>query len=166
VTHDPRDPDAPPPDRHPDQLTATGAYPPYNHVIHGPPGTEISSLWIGRGADEGGKVVTISAWELDDRQKAMIEAGAHIQLAMWEFPICPVAMSVEGPFCECHGEEMLFSQEEGGFYCAHQEVVSGADDGEASRRSAEEQVRGDFSPAADDSDDDDPDDLPTDSVVD
>lgn len=158
-----RDPDAPPPDRHPDQLTATGEYPPYNKVIHGPPGTDVGSLWIGIGDDPSGKVVTISAWNLDDRQKAMVEAGAHVQLAMWEYPICPVAVSVEGPFCDCHGEEMLFSQEEGAFFCAHQEVVGGADDTEASRGSAEEQVRRDFSPAKDD---DEADDLPPDSVVD
>jgi hypothetical protein len=30
---------------HPDQLTQ-GTYPPYNRVIHGPPGTDVGSLWI------------------------------------------------------------------------------------------------------------------------
>lgn len=151
----PRDPDAPPPDRHPDQLTATGQHPPYNKVIHGPPNTDIGSLWIGLGQDSDGKVVTISGWDLDDRQRAMVEAGAHIQLAMWEYPICPVAVSVEGPFCDCHGEEMEFDTEEGAFHCAHQGVVGDAEgDDDSSQRSAEDQVRQDFSPATDDEDDD------------
>lgn len=150
----PKDPDAPPPERHPDQFTQ-GTYPPYDHVIHGPKGTDVGSLWIEVNFDtqsEPGKrlVVVASSWDLDDRQRAMIEAGGHVRLSMWTWPPPPVSVAVEGPFCDCHAEEMLFNEHDGGWYCRHQGEVGHAT---ASSEDAEEQVRQDFSPAPDDEDD-------------
>lgn len=134
-----------PPERHPDQLTQ-GTYPPYDRVIHGPKGTDVGSLWIEVNTDNQRHVVTASSWDLDDRQKAMIEAGAHIRLSMWEYPICPVSVAVESPFCGCHDEEMVFN-DDGGFSCRHLQEVGGDGDHD---NDAEEQLRRDFSPAEDD----------------
>lgn len=133
---------------HEDQLLQ-GTYPPYNRVIHGPPGTDIGSLWIEVNIDEERHVVTASSWNLDERQKAMIAAGAHIRLSMWTYPIPPVSMAVEGPFCECHGEEMQFDIEDGAFVCRYMRNVGDAH-ADDSGLSAEEQLRRDFSPAPDD----------------
>jgi hypothetical protein len=137
---------------HRDQLTQ-GTYPPYNRVIHGPPGTDVGSLWIEVNEDtqsEPGRrfVVTASSWDLDDRQRAMIDAGAHIRLQMWTYPIPPVSVAVEAPFCGCHDEEMVFN-DDGGFSCRHLVEVGGDGDHD---NDAEEQLRRDFSPATDDED--------------
>jgi hypothetical protein len=135
---------------HPDQLTQ-GTYPPYNRVIHGPPGTDVGSLWIEVNEDtesEPGRrfVVTASSWDLDDRQRAMIDAGAHLRVSLWVYPIPPMSVAVEAPFCGCHGEEMVFN-DDGGFSCRHLLEVGGDGDHDID---AEEQLRRDFSPAEDD----------------
>lgn len=122
-------PDDPTPDNvedrsplHPDQLRPA-VYPPYNHVMHGPPGTNVGSLWTNIAPDSEGFMLTSMPFNLDDRQRAMIEAGGHIQVNLWQVPMPPINVCVEGPFCDCHGEEMLFDQESGGFHCAaHKEV--------------------------------------------
>jgi hypothetical protein len=124
-----------------------GTYPPYDRVIHGPKGTDVGSLWIEVNVDEDRHVVTASSWNLDDRQRAMVEAGAHIRLSMWEYPICPVSVAVEAPFCECHAEEMDYDEDSGGFHCRH---LTNAGDTDASDSDAEEQLRRDFSPEPDD----------------
>lgn len=143
-------PDERPDGYHEDQLLQ-GSYPPYDRVIHGPPGTDIGSLWIAVVADEENHVVTMSSWNLDDRQRAMIAAGGHVKLSMWTYPIPPVSVAIEGPFCECHQEEMQFDMHDGAFVCRYMRYIGddhAADDGPAS--SAEEQLRRDFSPAPDD----------------
>jgi hypothetical protein len=134
---------------HEDQLLQ-GTYPPYDRVIHGPPGTDIGSLWIAVVADEENHVVTMSSWDLDDRQRAMIAAGAHIRLSQWTYPIPPVSVAVEAPFCECHDAEMTFDPDQGGFHCPHIESAGGSDADDSTASSAEEQLRRDFSPAPDD----------------
>lgn len=146
------DPDAPRPEGHPDQLRQ-GTYPPYDKVIHGPQGTDVGSLWIEMNLDtesEPGRklVVTASSWDLDDRHRAMIEAGGHIRLSMWTYPIPPVSVAVEGPFCDCHQEEMRFNEAEGGFFCRHQQEVG--EHGTSSSGDPEGDVRRDFSPEPDD----------------
>jgi hypothetical protein len=137
-------------DPHRDQLRQ-GTYPPYNRVIHGPPGTDVGSLWIEVNTDtesEPGRrlVVTASSWDLDDRQRAMIEAGAHLRVSMWVYPIPPMSVAVEAPFCGCHAEEMVFN-DDGGFSCRHLLEVGGDGDHDID---AEGQLRRDFSPAEDD----------------
>jgi hypothetical protein len=50
-------------DPHPDQLRQ-GTYPPYNRVIHGPPGTDVGSLWIEVNTDtesEPGRRLVVTA---------------------------------------------------------------------------------------------------------
>lgn len=129
------------PPRHPDQLSPA-AYPPYNHVMHGPPGTDVTSIWSSISGDENGYGVTSVPLNFDDRQRAMVEAGAHIQVNMWQVPMPPISVAVEGPFCECHDLEMIFDDESGGFHCqaqrevgddaldtAHQEFTPAGDDG-------------------------------------
>jgi hypothetical protein len=91
-------------------------------------------------------VVTASSWDLDDRQRAMIEAGAHLRVSMWVYPIPPMSVAVEAPFCGCHAEEMVFN-DDGGFSCRHLLEVGGDGDHDID---AEGQLRRDFSPAEDD----------------
>lgn len=135
---------------HQDQLKP-GSHPPYNHVLHAPPGEEerIGSLWIELTADADRKVVTAASFDLEDRHRAMVAAGAHVRLQMWQHPICPISMSVEAPFCECHQEEMAFSEHDGGFFCPHQKEVG--DD-----LTPQDEAHRDFTPAPDDDPDDEP----------
>jgi hypothetical protein len=122
------------PEMHPDQLKP-GVYPPYNHVMHGPPGTDVGSIWTNIAQDSQGFGVTSVAYNLDDRQRAMIEAGAHVQVNMWQVPMPPISVAVEGPYCECHDAEMVFDEHDGGFRCAaQQEVGNDSSPLEAARR--------------------------------
>lgn len=145
------DADQTPPQPHRDQLRQ-GTYTPYNRVIHGPPGTNVGSLWIEVNADDDNHVVTASSWDLDDRHRAMIDAGGHIRLSMWQYPICPVSVAVEAPFCECHDEEMEFNEHDGGFYCRHLTEVGDerSEHAEPDEGDGFDQARRDFSPAEDD----------------
>lgn len=104
---------------HEDQLRP-GMYPGYDHVMHGPKGrTDVGSIWTNIAPDGKGFMVTSIPFDLTDRQKAMIEAGGHIQINMWQVPMPPINCCVEGPYCECHGTEMTFDEEDGGFRCTH-----------------------------------------------
>jgi hypothetical protein len=137
-------PDDPTPDnverqrqRHPDQLSP-GVYPPYNQVIHGPPDTDIGSIWWSLSEDPDGYAITSVAFDLDERHQAMIAAGAHVQLNMWQVPMPPVSVAVEGPYCKCHDLEMAFDQESGSFYCrTHDMTREDVDALEAARREFE-----------------------------
>lgn len=139
-------PDAAPMDDrpyHPDQLRP-GTYAPYNHVMHGPRGrTDVGSIWTSIAVDDNGFGVTSIPFDLDDRQRAMLDAGGHIQVNMWAVPMPPINVCVEGPFCDCHDAEMIFDEHDGGFRCAAQQEVG-------SDSSPLEAARQDFKPVGDD----------------
>lgn len=145
---DPTPDDVKLPDLHPDQLRPA-TYPPYNHVMHGPRGRDdVGSIWSSIGPDEKGYAVTSIPFDLTDRQKAMVEAGGHVQVNIWQAPMPPINVCIEGPFCECHDAEMVFDEHDGGFRCAAQREAGddSTDPLEAARR--------DFSPADSSSRDD------------
>lgn len=120
----------------------------HNSVMRGPEGTDVGDLDTYISEDESGFVVTQSAWMPDERTRAMLQAGAHVRLSVWQHPIPPLAVAVEAPFCEvCETEtELRF----GRFECPHghrQGALKEVEAGE--RKTAEEQLREDFSPAPD-----------------
>lgn len=90
----------------PNQLTPMKT-PHSNSVLKGPPGTDVGDLDCELGPDDDGYMVTASAWDLTSEQRAKLAAGGHIRLSVWQHPIPPLAMALEGPFCGC-GVEMTF----------------------------------------------------------
>jgi hypothetical protein len=133
----------------------------YKTVLHGPPGTEIGDLHCDLEPYVEGEqpaMISHSGWMPDEVQAEMLAAGAHVRLSVWQHPIPPLAVSVEGPVCECHGEEMSFLKPEGEtlfFACRHKvgevmEDPSSPDIArlrrEASGATAYDQLRRDFTP--------------------
>jgi hypothetical protein len=53
----------------------------------------------------------------------MIDAGGHVQVNLWQVPMPPISVAVEGPYCDCHDAEMVFDEHDGGFRCAAQQEV-------------------------------------------
>lgn len=94
---------------HPDQLSPV-AMPYHNRVMKGPPGTDIRdvSTYVGPDAD-GRHAMTSLAYVLDDRQREMVANGAHVALQLWQVPMPPVAVLVEGPFCDMHRCEKVWT---------------------------------------------------------
>jgi hypothetical protein len=135
----------------------------YVTVFHGPEGTEgVGDLHCElEPFEEGGMkgIKNHSGWKPDDIQAEMLKAGGHVRLTVYQNPIPPLAVSVEPPVCECHGEKMdfYFDGEEGSFTCRH---VSGGDTHEPSSNgssaSALQQAKDDFSPAGGDAAGDEP----------
>lgn len=75
-----------------------------NIVMKGPDesvGDLHSELSIDTYYGEKGVVVSSSAWDLDERQRELVAAGAHIRLSLWQHPIPPMAVSIEAPYCGC-----------------------------------------------------------------
>lgn len=143
---DPDSPESAPFEPHPDQLRPK-TVPGYDHVMHGPPGTDVASVFVRIAEDDAGFRVTSVPYGMDERQRAMVEAGGYLVMNLWQHPMPPVSLIVEGPSCQCHGDEMAFNDDERGFYCAHQATIGEeSDDGTAN----EDRVRRDFSPAPDD----------------
>lgn len=104
--------------RHVDQLTPV-AVPYHNRVMRGPPDTNIQDVSTYVGPDPGNPnlAVTALAFTLDDRQREMIAAGAHICLTISQVPMPPVAMLVEGPFCDVHQREKVYAEASGRWLC-------------------------------------------------
>lgn len=92
----------------------------YQTVFHGPPGTDVGDLHCDLEPyveGEGQYVVNHSGWRPDEDQVAQLEAGAHVRVSLWTHPIPPMAVSIEPPVCQCHGEAMTFDRDELGYYC-------------------------------------------------
>jgi hypothetical protein len=102
--------------RHEDQLVPV-AMPYHNRVMHGPPGTDVQdvSTYVGPDHDGAHAVTALSYTLTDDRQRAMVAAGAHVVLKIWQVPMPPVALILEGPFCDLHHVEKVWA--EGEFVC-------------------------------------------------
>lgn len=119
----------------------------YDKVFHGPEGEDVGDLHtdiepIGHANGKIGMVVH-SGWMPNEEQVRQIEAGAHIRLSVWMYPIPPMAMSVEAPVCSCHGAEMAWDSTDGGYYCFAQRDTHGAPPADSSPL---EQARKDFTP--------------------
>lgn len=143
-----------------------------NSILKGPEDTDVVDLACELAIDpEGGFTVTVSAWDLDERQRAWVAAGAHMRMSVWQHPIPPLALAVEAPFCPVCAAPCVYVKSEQAFVCATGDcsnyrrnwldVTSGvelllkpgdvaADD---QGKTAEEQVREDFSPAPEDTSD-------------
>lgn len=128
----------------------------YKTVFHGPEGTDVGDLHCDlEPFDQDGikGIANHSGWRPDDAQAEMLKAGGHIRLTVFQHPIPPLAVNIEPPVCECHGEKMdfYFDGEEGSFTCRH---VSGGDQHESSRNgssaTALDQAHDEFTPASDD----------------
>src|SRR3954452_17986731 len=98
--------------RHDDQLVPV-AMPYHNRVMKGRPGTDIMDVSTYVGPDAGGQLaITSLAYVLDDRQRAMVAAGAHVALQIWQVPMPPVALVIEGPYCDLHQIEKAWRPDE------------------------------------------------------
>lgn len=124
----------------------------YKTVLHGPPGTEVGDLHcdLEPFEEEGMRgIVTHSGWKPSPEQVGMLEAGAHIRLSVWQHPIPPLAVNVEPPVCECHGEKMdyLYDGREGMFLCRHISTEGGEHGSQnGAPASGFEQAKAEFSP--------------------
>lgn len=105
----------------PMQLRPGRNHPNANSKLHAPPGREdeVGSLECELADGGGGSVVTLSRWVLSDEQRKMIESGAHVRLGVWQHPIPPLAVSLEGPPCEECDREMTWDANLQTFTCAH-----------------------------------------------
>jgi len=125
----------------------------YDEIIHGPPGTDVGDLHIELEPlvfeDEHPTTVTHSGWFVREEHAKMLEAGAHVRLSVWQHPIPPLAMSIEPPVCECHGEPMVWNDHDEGFYCAHLTTLDSTATGEPAR-TALDKAHQDFKPQRDD----------------
>ncbi len=91
-------------------------------------------------------MVVHSGWMPNEEQVAQLGGGAHVRLSVWQYPIPPLAVSVEPPVCACHSEPMEWDGEDFGYYCCRL-TVQDKDVGPLSRdRSPLEAARRDFEP--------------------
>lgn len=116
----------------------------YKTALHGPEGTDVGTLYcdLEPFEQEGMRgVVSHSGWLTTTEQDLMLQAGAHIRLAVYQHPIPPLAVSIEPPVCECHGEAMDFYHdgEDSTFTCRH---VAGGDHEQTSNGSSPETSSG------------------------
>jgi hypothetical protein len=133
-----------------DQLAPTKT--PYsNWVMKGPEGSDdIGDLSVELAVDERYRsVATISAWELDARQRELVAAGAHLRMTVWQHPIPPLALAVEAPFCEVCEMDMIYVRGERKFACPRCSIRLHPGDG--IEKTPLDSVHSDFSPAEDDS---------------
>lgn len=128
----------------------------YQTVFHGPPDTDVGDLHCDLEPynQDGIKgIANHSGWLPNEVQAEMLKAGGHIRLTVFQNPIPPLAVNVEPPVCDCHGEKMdfYFDGEEGSFTCRH---TSGGTDHESSSNgsspSALEAAKRDFRAEGDD----------------
>jgi hypothetical protein len=102
-----------------DQLTPTTT--PYTNATLKGPNESVGDLRCELAVDpryggEKGVIVTVSAWELDERQRELLAAGAHMRMSVWQHPIPPLALAIESPFCNC-GSETIYVRAERAFAC-------------------------------------------------
>ncbi len=96
----------------------------YTTVFKGPPGSDVGDLHTDIqpvGSEDGRILLTVhSGWRPSDEQVAQLQAGAHVRLTLWAYPIPPTAVSIEAPVCGCHGAEMVWDEHDAGYYCRTQ----------------------------------------------
>lgn len=126
----------------------------YQTVFKGPEGTDVGDLWTFIQRDDNSNVVVSSGWRPTELQLRKLDAGAHVRVALWTYPIPPMAVCLEGPVCKCHGEEMAFDSEGGGYHCSQIPVVGASPNGSISGL---EQAHADFTPTPVDDDEDEQD---------
>jgi hypothetical protein len=85
----------------PAYLSQIEDHPSNNATLKAPKGTEerIGDLECELQREDDGGVVTYSRWQMDDVTRAMIAAGAHMRMGVWQHPIPPLQLAVEGPPC-------------------------------------------------------------------
>lgn len=91
-----------------------------NAVLRAPEGAEgdVGDLHCELAVDPGYQsVVTVSAWDLDDHQRELIAAGAHVRMSVWQHPIPPLALAIEAPFCPNDGAQTVFVRSVKAFCC-------------------------------------------------
>lgn len=102
-----------------------------NSVLRGPEGTDVGDLPCELIKEEvAGEtwVSTASGWELDERQRELVAAGAHMRMTVWQHPIPPLALSIEAPFCGSCTTQCVYVKSERVFACANQLCINrGAD---------------------------------------
>lgn len=125
----------------------------YNEVLHGPPGTEIGDLpcELEPFMEDGRPfIVTHSGWRATPEQLVQLQAGAHLRMSVWQHPIPPLALGVEPPVCECHGQPMAWAvalgADSGHYYC---------DAAESLPLTPFDQAKEEFTPGSPESNDDD-----------
>lgn len=94
------------------------------NFTYGPPqGQEdrVGSLDVRLESDDGGHAVAVSAWKPSEEELTLLNAGATIVVALWQHPICPLAVGVEPPTCPDDGEEMTWDGELQQYRHAHPE---------------------------------------------
>jgi hypothetical protein len=95
----------------------------YVKIFRGPEGTDVGDLHTEIepvGGEKAGQILVVvhSGWKPNEEHIAQLEAGAHVRLSQWIYPIPPVAMSIEPPVCACHGNAMDWDPDDKGYYCA------------------------------------------------
>src|SRR5207237_2596844 len=93
--------------RHPDQLVPV-AMPYHNRIMHGPEGTDVQDVSTYVGPDPTGRyaMTALAYTPANHRQREMLANGAHVTLHISQVPMPPVALVLEGPFCDLHRVEI------------------------------------------------------------
>jgi len=109
--------------RHPDQLVPV-AMPYHNRIMHGPEGTDVQDVSTYVGPDPTGRyaVTALAYTPANHRQREMLANGAHVTLHISQVPMPPVALVLEGPFCDLHRVEKEWGgplPHGDGWVCAH-----------------------------------------------
>lgn len=96
-------------------------------------------------------IASVTAWDLDDHQRELIAAGAHIRLGVWQHPIPPLSVGVEAPFCEECQTQKIYVKASKGFFCAGACPLRDPRFGPApvEAKTALDQAHEDFSPGPD-----------------
>lgn len=137
-----------------------------NSVLKGPEGTDVGDLACELTMDPHTEtIVTVSAWQPDERQAQWLAAGAHLRMSVWQHPIPPLALAVEAPFCPSCEAPTVFVKSARVFACATpdcllhsrptpspagQPIKEDAPAADTGGMTPEEQVKADFEPAAPD----------------
>lgn len=91
-----------------------------NSILRGPPDTDIGDLpveLIKEGPDGEEWICSASGWEMDERQRELVVAGAHMRMLVWQHPIPPLALAIEAPFCGECTTQCIYVKSERAFVC-------------------------------------------------
>lgn len=68
-----------------------------NSVMLGPKGTDVVDLHVEL-VEGDGQTVVMSTWDLSEDQRQRVADGAQITLIVFQYPMPPVAVALDGPF--------------------------------------------------------------------